>query len=154
MIGERLTAGDICTRAVAIAFRNTPVTEAARVMREQHVGSLVVVDETEVGRMVVGMLTDRDIVTAVVAHELDARTLRVEDIMTTDLATVLAGDSVADVLEAMQRKGVRRLPVTTATDVLVGLVAVDDLLEVVSQQLQSIVRAIGVERKREEKMRP
>ena len=46
MNGERLTAGDICTRVVAIAFGSTAVTEAARVMREQHVGSLVVVDET------------------------------------------------------------------------------------------------------------
>lgn len=154
MNGERLTAGDICTRVVAIAFGSTAVTEAARVMREQHVGSLVVVDETKSGRVVVGMLTDRDIVTAVVARELDPRTLRVEDIMTTDLVTVRAEDSLSDVLAAMQRKGVRRLPVTMAAGVLVGVVAVDDLVELAAEQLQSIVRAIGRERKREETMRP
>lgn len=154
MDGERLTAGDLCTRVVAIAFRSTAVTEAARVMREQHVGSLVVVDETESGRVVAGMLTDRDIVTAVVAHELDPRTLRVEDIMSTDLVTVREQDSLANVLAAMQRKGVRRVPVTTAAGVLVGVVAIDDLVELVAEQLHSIVRAIGRGRQREEAMRP
>ena len=81
MNGERLTAGDICTRVVAIAFGSTAVTEAARVMREQHVGSLVVVDETPSGRVVVGMLTDRDIVTGVIAAQKDPHGLSVADLM-------------------------------------------------------------------------
>lgn len=45
-MGERLTVGEVCTRSVTIAFRRTTLTGAAKLMRENHVGSLVVVDET------------------------------------------------------------------------------------------------------------
>ena len=62
-MGERLTVGEICTRSVTIAFRSTPLNGAARLMRENHVGSLVVVEETGGLRVVVGILTARDIVT-------------------------------------------------------------------------------------------
>lgn len=153
MNGERLTAGDICTRVVAIAFGSTAVTEAARVMREQHVGSLVVVDETKSGRVVVGMLTDRDIVTAIVAKEVDPSRLIVEDVMTADVVTAGEDDTVMDLLEMMRSKGIRRLPVTTPEGMLVGLMALDDLLEVVAEQLLAVVKAIGAEQARERKVR-
>ena len=70
-MAEQLNAGDICTRDVAFVYRSTPVDDAARLMREHHVGSVVVVDETDQGRVVVGMLTDRDIVTGIVAKDVD-----------------------------------------------------------------------------------
>lgn len=69
-MGEKLTTGEICTRSVTIAFRQTSLDEAARLMRENHVGCLVVVDEIADKRRVVGLLTDRDIVTAVVSADL------------------------------------------------------------------------------------
>src|SRR5660397_290803 len=80
-MAERLTTGEICTRSVTIAFRGTSLNGAARLMRENHVGCLVVVDEVGGMRIVVGVLTDRDIVTAVVASDLDPSTLHVEDVM-------------------------------------------------------------------------
>ena len=153
-MGERLTAGAICTRSVVIAFRSTAVNEAARLMREQHVGCLVVVDETDAGRVVAGLLTDRDIVMAIVAHDLDARTLRIEDVMSVDLVTAREDDSVMDLIATMRRKGVRRVPVVDARSVLIGLVTLDDVLEIIVQELSTLVEAINVERKRENVTRP
>ncbi|RIX69188.1 CBS domain-containing protein, partial [Acidovorax cavernicola] len=69
-MSERLTAGEICTREVAIAYRHTDLVTAAQLMREHHVGALVVIDETQGLRTVAGVLTDRDIVISVVAPEL------------------------------------------------------------------------------------
>ena len=102
-MGERLTAGEICTREVTIALRATPLNGAARLMRENHVGCLVVADESHGLRIVVGVLTDRDIVTAVVAADLDPGSLRVEEVMTTDLVTVREDDSLIDLMRTMRR---------------------------------------------------
>ena len=70
---EKMDAGDICNRIVTVADRTMPLVQAAQLMRDGHVGCLVVVDDTGAGKLVVGMLTDRDIVVAVVAMELDGR---------------------------------------------------------------------------------
>ncbi|MDP3796039.1 MAG: CBS domain-containing protein [Polaromonas sp.] len=152
-MGERLTTGEICTRSVTIALRTTPVDGAARLMRDNHVGCLVVVDEVEGRRIVVGVLTDRDIVTAVVAPGLDAATLTVDDVMTTDLITAREDDSLIDLMRSMRRKGVRRIPVVGGQDELIGVVTLDDVLNVLSEELGLLVDAIDSEGKRERKMR-
>lgn len=152
-MGERLTVGEICTRSVTIAFRSTPLNGAARLMRENHVGSLVVVEETGGLRVVVGILTDRDIVTAVVAADLEPATLRTEDVMSTDLITAREDDSLIDLVRSMRRKGVRRVPVVGAQGELVGLATLDDVLDVLSQELSLLVGAIDSEGKRERQMR-
>jgi CBS domain-containing protein len=152
-MGERLTVGEICTRSVTIAFRSTPLNGAARLMRENHVGSLVVVEETGGMRVVVGILTDRDIVTAVVAADLEPATLRTEDVMSTDLITAREDDSLIDLVRSMRRKGVRRVPVVGAQGELVGLATLDDVLDVLSQELSLLVAAIDNEGKRERQMR-
>ena len=150
----RLQAGDICVREVVFAYRSLPIDDAARLMREHHVGTVVVVDEMALGRVVAGVLTDRDIVTAVVAKGLDPSTLRVEDAMSTDLVLAREGDSLMDLLGLMRRKGVRRLPVADVRGLLVGLVSLDDVLEVIAQQLDGLVGAMRSGREREPERRP
>jgi CBS domain-containing protein len=129
------------------------LSEAARLMRNHHVGSIVVVQETDAGRVPIGMLTDRDIVIGVVAAEVDARTLSVGEVMSTDLVCVREQDSVFDALRAMRGRGIRRVPVTDAGGALAGILAVDDVLEIISEQLRDIVRAIGSERTHETRTR-
>lgn len=153
-MSEKLNAGDICNRIVTVAERKMTLVQAAQLMRDHHVGCLVVVDESGAGRLVVGMLTDRDIVTAVIAQEVDPHTLRVEDVMTADVVTALEGDSVMDLLGLMRRKGLRRIPVTTPGRALQGLVTLDDLLEIFAEQLRALVLAIEAEQLRERKARP
>lgn len=152
-MGERLTTGEICTREVTIAFRRTTINGAARLMRENHVGCLVVVDEVGGLRTVVGMLTDRDIVTAVVAADLVPATLCVEDVMSIDLIVAREDDSLIDLVRSMRRKGVRRIPVVGAQNELIGIATLDDVLDILSEELSLLVTAIGSEGKRERELR-
>lgn len=148
------TVGDVCSRDVAVAWRATTLVEAARVMRERHVGCLVVVDETAAGRMVAGMLTDRDIVTAVVARDLAPGTLRVGDVMTDSVATIDETQSLHEAIARMKRRRVRRLPVTDGRGALVGLVSHDDLVARLAGELGALADALSEQRRRETVVRP
>lgn len=144
-----MNVGDICNPLVVVAYKEISVAEAARLMREQHVGCLVVVEDTNEGKAVVGLLTDRDIVLSVVACDLQAQTMTVGDIMTTDLVTVRGEDSLADVLHGMRQGGVRRVPVVSARGILQGIVTLDDVLAIMTNELDDLARAVSREQKRE-----
>lgn len=153
-MSERLTAGEICTREVAIAFRHTDLVTAAKLMREQHVGALVVVDETQGLRTVAGLLTDRDIVISVIAPELAPDALNVGEVMSAKPVTVAEDASLLDVMRSMRAHGVRRIPVVTDQQELVGLVALDDILEVLAQELGLLAATIGkgIQRERAQRL--
>lgn len=152
-MGEKMNVGDICNRAVAFATEEMSLKEAAGIMRTEHVGSLVVVREAGAGRVVCGMLTDRDIAVMAVARDFDPQTLRVADIMSADPVTARPEDSIHDVLATMRSRGIRRVPVTTADGVLVGIVTLDDMLEVMAEEMQDFVHAIESGQKREARLR-
>jgi CBS domain-containing protein len=148
-------AGDICTRAVVITHPGASLCEAARLMRDRRVGCLVVVEEKPRREpVVVGMITDRDITIGVVAADRDASCMHVSDLMSRDVITAREQDSLLDLLAAMRRKAVRRIPVTQARGNLVGVVALDDVLEVLSQEMQSVARAVGAASRHEEAALP
>jgi signal-transduction protein with cAMP-binding, CBS, and nucleotidyltransferase domain len=84
-------------------------------------------------------------VTAVVAHGLDANTLRVEDVMTIDLVSAREDDSLIDLMRTMRRKGVRRVPVVGAQGELIGVVTLDDVLTILAEELGLLVAAIDSE---------
>ena len=144
-----MNAGELCNREVVFAYRNTPLVEAARLMREHHVGSLVVVVDRLSERVPVGILTDRDIVVAVVAKELDPRGLTVGDVVTGELIAVREKDGMPDALRLMREKGVRRVPVLTHSGALAGILTIDDLLDLMAEELGALARTINRERVRE-----
>lgn len=148
-----MNAGEICNREVVIAYREMGLTEAAKLMREHHVGSLVVVVERAKERVPVGILTDRDIVVAAVAKELEVRKLTVGEVMSSGVFVVREQDGLAEVLRAMREHGVRRVPVVTPSGALAGLLTIDDLLELVAEELGDFVRTVGHERLRETRLR-
>jgi len=145
--------GEICNRVVVVTTRNTGVGEAARLMREHHVGSLVIVDETALGRKPVGIVTDRDLVIEVVAAGVAPAAVTVGEIMGPTLATARETDEPWDTIKRMRAKGVRRMPVVNGDGVLVGIVTVDDLVETIAEQLDGLVRVIGQEQAREARTR-
>jgi CBS domain-containing protein len=145
--------GEICNRVVVVTARNTGVDEAARLMREHHVGSLVVVDETAMGRKPAGIVTDRDIVIEVVAARVAPATVTVGEIMGPELVTALETDEPWETIRRMRAKGVRRAPVVNGSGVLVGIVTVDDLIETIAEQLDGLVKVIGQEQAREARTR-
>ncbi len=144
-----MNAGEICNREVIIAEPDMAVVQAARLMRQYHVGSLVVCARKESARIPIGMLTDRDLTVAILAKELDPSTLTIGDVMPPDLFTVRDEDTVTDVLRVLRERGVRRVPVVASDGALVGNVTLDDLLDIAAEQMHDIVAAIRREQTRE-----
>ena len=77
-----MTIGAICTRKVISVDREIDIPVAARVMRDNHIGYLIVTDARSGGSAPIGVITDRDIVVKVVAKDVDPHTLTVGDVMT------------------------------------------------------------------------
>jgi len=154
MMREAATAGDLCTRQVVVAPPSLSVDEAARLMRERHVGCIVVVEQGDGGRLPIGILTDRDIVMAVVAKDADAKTLRAGDVMTATVASVRESDTLYGVLSTMRSRGVRRVPVTGPHGTLAGILTLDDVLNALAGQLQALGSVVGRERRQEFIVRP
>lgn len=144
-----MTIGEICNREVVIVAREASVIEAARLMREYHVGDLVVVDESSGQRRPVGIVTDRDIVLEVVAMEVAPETLRVGDIMTPRLVTVRESEGVFETIRYMRGKGVRRVPVVDTEGRLEGIVTLDDLLALLAEELGELAKLVAREQDRE-----
>jgi len=140
-----MKTGEVCKRDVVAIEASGNLADASRLMRQAHVGSIVVVDETGLRRPV-GIVTDRDIVVEVVAAGLDPNTLTVGEIMARTLAVAREEDVALGSLKTMRRRGVRRLPVVDSAGGLVGIVTLDDLLEVGTSALMDVVQAITSER--------
>jgi CBS domain-containing protein len=117
------------------------VVEAARLMREEHIGSLPITD----GEKLVGMITDRDITTRVVAEAADPNVTPVGDVYSGDLISVEPDNDLQEALKLMARHQVRRLPVVE-NDRLVGIVAQADIaltLREDEQKTGALVEAIS-----------
>lgn len=150
-----MNVGRICTRQVATIAKGESVLEAARRMRDEHVGDLVVLDEQHGRRVPVGILTDRDIVVGLLANDADQLwRLDVGDVLTQELSAVRENDDVDDVLDQMRRKGIRRMPVVDERGELWGIFTIDDMLGLLSEDLMSVVLLMSKERRREMAERP
>ena len=150
-----LHAGALCRRLVITVGEDEDISAAARLMREKHVGYLVVTDQAPEATMrkVVGVLTDRDIVVAVVASETEPRSLRVGDVMTRTPLLVGEDYFIDAVLRFMRDAGVRRVPVVGKQGELVGVLSLDDVLRSIAEQLTSIAGSIRSERQNERLLR-
>jgi signal-transduction protein with cAMP-binding, CBS, and nucleotidyltransferase domain len=141
--------GTIRTRDAAVCRREISVSEAAKVMRKRHVGTVVIVDEAGGRQVPCGIVTDRDIVIEIVAKGLDPESVRVGDMISGELTIVRELDGVAETVALMRAKAVRRLPVVDATGTLIGIVTADDVLQLLSEEMSSLAAMITREQRRE-----
>lgn len=148
-----MAIGEICNREVVIVTRETPVPEAARLMRRYHVGDLVVVEDLSGRRRPVGIVTDRDIVIEVVAMDVPADGITVGDIMSTEVAQVRESEGVYETLRYMRDKGIRRLPVVDRDGWLQGIVTLDDLLILLAEEMSAMAKLVAREIDRERALR-
>lgn len=150
-----MNVGTLCRRNVVTMRPFDEVTAAARLMRERHVGYLIVVEPAVADGAwhPIGVLTDRDIVVSVLAPGADPRQLEVKDVMTREPVLAREEDSVASALQQMRRIGVRRLPVVDARSQLVGVLALDDVLDAMAGQLQDVAGSIRSEQAIEHALR-
>lgn len=128
---------DLCRRNVVTLHRQATVFEAARLMREAHIGNVVVV-QTADSRVPVGVVTDRDIVLEVVAKGRPPATVTVEEIMSSPVTTLREEDGFLAALDKMSARGVRRAPVVDGEGHLSGMVSVDDLVPLLARELAKI----------------
>ena len=117
---------------------STSVVEAARLMRDEHIGSLPITD----GETLMGMITDRDITTRVVAEAADLATTSVGDVYSQDLISVEPDKDLEEALRLMARHQVRRLPVVE-NGRLVGMVAQADIALKENERTGELVGAIS-----------
>ena len=148
-----MQVGEYCNREVVIVDADSSVLEAARVMREYHVGDVVVVEEKYGKQSPVGIITDRDIVLEIVAEGSDPENIRVGEAMSFDLVKVSQDDDLMHAIETMRDESVRRVPVVDANDVLIGILSVDDVLDLFSEVLIDIVHLVDRQQRRETRTR-
>lgn len=149
------TAGEFCNRRVVIARPGEPVMDAARRMRDEHVGCVVVVDEADGESVPVGVLTDRDLVVGALARtDRHVDTITVDDVMTRDIVTAREGDDLADTWKRMRSFGIRRIPVVDLSGALAGLITFDDLVDWLSEEVGDLAQLLAGQRKREHERRP
>lgn len=148
-----MRVGDYCTREVVVVEGGESARSAARLMREHHVGDVVLVERRQGQARPVGILTDRDLVVEVIAAELDPDQLTVADLVTEQAAVVHEDDSLFDALEVMRARGVRRLPVIDGGE-LVGIITADDIIALMAEMLSDLRVVISRQFEREVERRP
>jgi CBS domain-containing protein len=116
------TVGNLMTPKPVTVDSNATVQDAARLMREHHIGTVIV---TENGKLA-GLVTDRDIVVRGVAEHEDATKLKVSDVLTRDVTPLAPSDPVEKAVELMRKHAVRRFPVVEDGRP-VGVLAIGDL---------------------------
>lgn len=145
-----MTAGELCNRTVYIIHPDESVLEAARLMKTYHVGCLVVVEDKGDARVPIAMITDRDLVVKGMAGSPGAlETMRVSQLMSDGLVTARDNERMYDVRRKMRSRGVRRIPVVDGQDRLQGIIAFDDLVEWMAQELADLARLLSREQERE-----
>jgi CBS domain-containing protein len=148
-----MSISEFCNREVVFATREMSLPEAARLMREYHVGALVVVDEVNGKRVPVGIVTDRDIVIEVISQSLDLDDFSVGDIMGPQLVSVQEKDGVFETIRLMRTKGIRRIPVVNQEGGLVGIISAEDILDLLAEEMAELARVAPREQEREAKTR-
>ena len=148
-----MSAGEYCNRDVVVIGKEASISEAVNLLRNYHVGDVVVVEKVGGKNHPIGILTDRDIVVEILAKDVDVSSITVGDVMSLKLVTVTEQTSLLDTLESMRQHGIRRLPVVDGTGVLVGIITLDDLLELFAEQITKIASLMKNEQRREQQQR-
>jgi CBS domain-containing protein len=148
-----MSAGKLCKRNVITTHRDTTIRDAACLMRQHHVGCLIVTEEKAGITEPVGILTDRDIVMEVIAEDIELNEVTVGDIMSYALLKVCESDSIIETAQRMRARGVRRVPVINEKCELVGILALNDILELLSEELSMLARLSSREAEQEQKKR-
>lgn len=136
-----MTVGELARTDVVTADTEATLSDIARIMHQEGVGSVVVV---EPDGSPCGMLTDRDLVTYGLAADRDPDRTIANDVMAFNMFSVDADTGVLDAIRQMADEGVRRVPVT-ADGELFGIVTLDDFLVLLAGELSNLASIIKAE---------
>ena len=148
-----MNVGAYCSRTVVYVYSQETPLDAARIMREQHVGDVVIIEEhaEEDGerKVPVGIVTDRDIAIEIVAEEVGPTEVSVLDICRKNLVVVGESDSLSECISTLKREGVRRAPVVDEEGFLIGIISIDDIIEILSEQFANVADLVGYQAQQE-----
>jgi CBS domain-containing protein len=131
---------DVCTKPVVTVTAETPISEAARLMHERNIGTVVVAN----GNRPRGILTDRDIAIAVAAEGRRPST-HVGDVMHPNPAVIREDKGIFDAVKTLAEHRVRRLPVVDGEGQLTGIIALDDVLMLLGNEMGQVASALSRE---------
>jgi CBS domain-containing protein len=118
---------DIMTKDLVYSRPSDMVSDVAQLMKDEDIGPVLIVDDSNDGKRLVGIVTDRDLAIKVVGEGRDPQNTRVEDVMTESLVTVRASDDVQSAMQAMAQNQLRRIPVVDDSGQLVGIISQADV---------------------------
>ncbi len=149
-----MTAGEYCNREIIITGPESTITEAARLMRQHHVGTLVVVEREGEIKRPIGVVSDRDLVIEVLAQEVAVDSVTVGDVMSRDPVQVGEGETLLNTIKLMQSRGVRRILVVDDKGSLQGLMSADDAIELIAEAMDNLTKVVRRELSNEQKTHP
>jgi predicted transcriptional regulator len=135
-----MSIGEACRCKVVAVFSDTAISQSAKLMKENNIGNIVVVDGDN---KPVGIITDRDIVIKVIADEASVDDLCAGDIMSGDLLVLKDYQSIQEALAMMCAKKVRRAPIVDSYGTLVGIATTDDLIMLLADEMGDLADLIG-----------
>ncbi|MEW6595783.1 MAG: CBS domain-containing protein [Thermodesulfobacteriota bacterium] len=145
-----MSASAFCNREVVIAPASADILTVARLMRQHHVGDVVIVDDSDPARVIPrGIITDRDIVLELVASGVALDRVAAGDVMSQELVTAQEGDSLWQTMQRMRAFGIRRMVVVNSAGALEGILTLDDLIELLADELATLAKILPHGRARE-----
>lgn len=130
-----MSVGRLCVRDVDLADPDEVVQTAAARMNDRNVGTLVVLDKA---RRPVGIVTDRDLAMRVVAHAKDATETTVGEVMTAVPHTLFEDLPIEEAIAIMRSGPFRRMPVVAGDGTMVGLLSIDDVLDLLAGEFAQV----------------
>lgn len=144
-----MLVGTLCSRRPVTVSTGAPISDVARLMRDQHVGAVIVTDSNLQHLRAIGMITDRDIIRAQFERTADLSRLSAGQVMTHNPLVIGEEESVDGAIAHLRARGVRRAPVVAVDGTLVGLISVDDLLAHVAHKLVGLAEIVTWQRRAE-----
>ena len=135
-----MPVSDLCSKNLICIEKGASLQYAAQLMKKHHVGAVIVVEADDKSKPA-GIITDRDIVLGIVAENLPLST-KVQDVMSTEISKVSKGKGIAEVVDQMESKGVRRMIVVDDAGNACGIVSSDDILQLVARELNGLGKLV------------
>ncbi len=148
-----MLVGEVCNREVVVVDKDAATEVAIGLMREYHVGDVVVVEDRLGQKIPIGILTDRDIVVELLAEGVDLDAVSVGDIMSYELQVARDSDALTNTIKKMKHQGIRRLPVVNEQGGLIGILTLDDIIDIMAELMDDLASLVKKEQKREKKTR-
>jgi len=125
-MGSELKVGDIMHKDVKVVNENATIVEVSKLMRDNNVGSVVVLNE----RKAIGIVTERDVVHKVNANDRISSEVKILEIMSNPIIAITPEKSLEDAAKAMKMHNIKRLPVINEEKELIGIITEGDIVEV------------------------